>query len=123
MEKNLTCISCPMGCQLTVVMSGHEIKMISGNQCPIGSKYAHAELRNPVRMLTSTLKVKNGTLPVVPVKTQTPIPKDQLFPCLNALKDIELQAPIKIGDIIFQNICATGVNIIATRPVDEQIPV
>jgi CxxC motif-containing protein len=100
-------------------MNGNEVATVSGNQCPIGVKYAKAELTNPVRMVTTTLRVKEGALPIVPVKTEAPIPKDKIFPCLKALKNVELQPPIQIGDIIARNICDTGVNIIATRNVGK----
>lgn len=120
MEKQLTCISCPVGCQLTVIMNENEIQTVSGNQCRLGAKYALSELTNPVRMVTTSLRVQSGAIPVVPVKTDAPIPKGKIFSCLKELKNIELQPPIKIGDIIVENVSDTGVNIIATRDVGKK---
>lgn len=120
MNRQLTCISCPMGCQLIIVTKGNEIQTVSGNQCGIGVKYAKAELTNPVRMVTSTLKVQEGALPVVSVKTEAPIPKDKIFQCLKVLKKVKVQPPIQIGDMIVENICDTGVNVIATREVGQK---
>ena len=32
-ERKLTCIGCPMGCPLTVVMNGEEVVSVTGNTC------------------------------------------------------------------------------------------
>lgn len=34
--RTLTCISCPMGCPLTIEMDGDEIISITGNTCKRG---------------------------------------------------------------------------------------
>lgn len=114
---NLICIGCPLGCPLTVEMEGNEVKSVSGNTCPRGDAYAKKELTNPTRIVTSTVRVSGGKLAMVSVKTQSDIPKDKIFDCVKALKDVEVPAPVKIGDVIVENIAGTGVNVIATKNV------
>ena len=114
---NLICIGCPLGCPLTVEMEGKEVKSVSGNTCPRGDAYAKKELTNPTRIVTSTVRVKGGKLAMVSVKTQNDIPKGKIFDCVKALKDVELTAPVKIGDVVVENVAGTGVNVIATKNV------
>ena len=118
MEKvNLICIGCPLGCPLTVEMEGQEILSVSGNTCKNGEKYARKELTNPTRIVTSTVRVAGGKLAMVSVKTESDIPKGKIFDCVKALKEVEVTAPVKIGDVIVENVAGTGVNIIATKNV------
>lgn len=114
---NLICIGCPLGCPLTVEMEGSEVKAVSGNTCPRGDAYARKELTNPTRIVTSTVRVAGGRLAMVSVKTASDIPKGKIFDCVKALKDVEVKAPVKIGDVIVENVAGTGVNIIATKNV------
>ena len=110
---NLICIGCPLGCPLTVEMEGSEVKAVSGNTCPRGDAYARKEMTNPTRIVTSTVRVAGGRLAMVSVKTASDIPKGKIFDCVKALKDVEVKAPVKIGDVIVENVAGTGVNIIA----------
>ena len=114
---NLICIGCPLGCPLTVEMEGSEVKAVSGNTCPRGDAYARKEMTNPTRIVTSTVRVAGGRLAMVSVKTASDIPKGKIFDCVKALKDVEVKAPVKIGDVIVENVAGTGVNIIATKTV------
>ena len=114
---NLICIGCPLGCPLTVEMEGNEVKSVTGNTCPRGDAYAKKELTNPTRIVTSTVRVAGGKLAMVSVKTQSDIPKGKIFDCVKALKDVEVTAPVKIGDVIVENVAGTGVNVIATKNV------
>ena len=114
---NLICIGCPLGCPLTVEMEGSEVKAVSGNTCPRGDAYARKELTNPTRIVTSMVRVAGGRLAMVSVKTASDIPKGKIFDCVKALKDVEVKAPVKIGDVIVENVAGTGVNIIATKNV------
>ena len=114
---NLICIGCPLGCPLTVEMEGSEVKAVSGNTCPRGDAYARKEMTNPTRIVTSTVRVAGGRLAMVSVKTASDIPKGKIFDYVKALKDVEVKAPVKIGDVIVENVAGTGVNIIATKNV------
>ena len=116
-ERKLTCIVCPMGCQLNISLEDGKISSISGNRCNRGSVYAHEECTAPKRMLTTTVRVIDGFHPFVPVKSDKPIPKEYLFKCMNLIRAIKVKAPVKSGDILIQDICGTGVNIMAARTI------
>ncbi|WP_455544545.1 DUF1667 domain-containing protein [Intestinibacter sp.] len=113
----LICIGCPLGCNLTVDMNGSEVVEVSGNNCKKGKEYAVKEVTNPTRIVTSIVRVKNGNIAVVSVKTKEDIPKSKINACVKALKDVEVEAPIKIGDVLVSNVADTGVDIVATRNI------
>jgi len=92
---------------------------VKGNTCKRGEVYARSELTNPQRMLTSTVKLEGGLYKRLPVITYAPIPKEKLFDVMNEINKIEVCAPIKINDIIIQNVCGLNVNIIASRSVEQ----
>ena len=118
MEKvQLTCIGCPLGCALTAQMEGREVKAVSGNTCPNGEAYARKELTNPTRIVTSTVRISEGELPVVSVKTASDIPKSRIFACVYALKNVDIPAPVAIGQVVLRNVAGTGVDVVATRNV------
>jgi len=90
--------------------------VVRGNECKRGEGYARNEFHHPMRGLTTTLRVRrNGELRVVPVKASQPIPKEKLMECMEYLKKVEVEAPVKIGQVIVKNILRLGVDIIATR--------
>lgn len=113
----LTCIGCPLGCPLTVTMEGNEVVEVKGNTCPKGAIYAKKEVTNPTRIVTSTVRVTGGSCPMVNVKTASDIPKEKIFECVEALKNIILVAPVKIGDVVLDNVANTGVAVVAARNV------
>lgn len=115
--RELICIGCPLGCPLTVTMEGNEVTAVAGNTCPKGDAYARKEVTNPTRIVTSTVRVTGGICPMANVKTASDIPKDKIFACTAALKDVVISAPVKIGDVILANVADTGVDIIAARNV------
>ena len=117
--KELICIGCPLGCNLKVEISDNAEMKVSGNNCPRGGIYAKKELTNPTRVVTSTVKVENAAIAAVSVRTESDIPKSKIQECVAALKNVELQAPVKIGDIVIENACGTGVNVIATKNVNR----
>ena len=116
-SRTLTCICCPMGCQITVETNGDEIISVSGNTCKRGDTYAHKEITAPSRTVTTTVRVAGGAAPVVSVKTRSDIPKGQIFACIRCLKDVTVEAPVRIGDVILSDVAGTGVDIVATKNV------
>lgn len=115
--RELTCIGCPLGCALTVTMEGDSVTSVTGNTCPRGDAYARKEVTNPTRIVTTTVRVEGGVCPMVNVKTAADIPKDKIFECTSALKDVIAQAPVNIGDVILADVAGTGVDIVAARNV------
>ena len=117
MVKELTCINCPLGCSLTVTLEGDKVTDVKGNTCPRGEAYAKKEVTNPTRIVTSTVRVTGGTKEMINVKTEHDIPKGLIFDVTSALKGIEINAPVNIGDVVLKDICGTGVNIVAAGNV------
>lgn len=115
--RELTCIGCPLGCSLTVTIDHDTVTAVTGNTCPKGDAYARKEVTNPTRIVTSTVRVKGGTAAMVNVKTASDIPKDKIFDCITAIRDVEVAAPVKIGDVILSNAAGTGVDIIAAKNI------
>ena len=113
MEKRiLTCIGCPMGCTLTVALEGSEVKSVEGNTCKRGDIYARKEVTNPTRIVTTTVRLKNGG--VVSVKTKEDIPKEKIMDCVKEIKQLEVDTPVQIGQVILDNVAGTGVPVVAT---------
>lgn len=120
MKTKILCIICPIGCPMTVDYNQKSIKTIEGNRCKKGLEYAKKEIINPERTLTTTVKVKNGHLPLVSVKTNKAIPKQKIFDTMNLLANLEIEAPIKIGDIIMEDPFNTNTNIVATKNINKK---
>lgn len=114
MKRNLTCIICPRGCALTADITADGV-IVTGNACPKGQEYAINECTNPVRTVTATVRVSNRYNTMVSVKTVTPVAKDKMMDVMNVLRQTQVQAPVKIGDVILQNVC--GSDIVATKEI------
>ena len=114
--KELICVSCPIGCAVTVTLDdNNEVVSVTGNTCKRGDSYARQEGTHPERILTSTVKVTGSRLPVVPVKSAKPVPKELLLDCMQEINRVTVQAPVHIGDVVLSNILNTGVDIVATN--------
>lgn len=116
--RDLTCIGCPLGCSIKVTMDHGEVTDVTGNTCPRGDAYARKEVTNPTRIVTSTVRVKGGKSIMVSCKTKEDIPKGKIFDVTRALADVEIEAPVHIGDILVSDVAGTGVDIVATKNVD-----
>ena len=111
-KRKLTCIGCPMGCQLEVELAGSEVQIVTGNLCKRGDTYARKEVTNPTRIVTTTVRLAGGG--VVPVKTKAALPQEKIMDCVRQLKALELQGPVEIGQVILEDAAGTGVPVIAT---------
>lgn len=118
-EHNLTCIRCPMGCQLLVTEDGGKVT-VTGNTCPRGADYGKQEVMAPMRTVTSTVPVKGGQIPVVSVKTAGDVPKDKVLDVMRDIRSASVPAPVKIGDVIIRNAGGTGVDVVATKSVGNK---
>jgi CxxC motif-containing protein len=117
MRKKMICICCPIGCPLIVDYAPKKVQSVIGNRCKIGLDYAEKECFNPERTLTTTVRIKNGHLPLVSVRTNKPIPKNRIFDVMTLLAKVEMEAPIKIGEKIIENLFDAGVSIVATKNI------
>ena len=115
-ERKLTCIMCPLGCEVTVKAdeSGRIIEVI-GSKCAKGEKYAQAEYMAPMRVLTTTVAIEGAEIRRLPVRTSDYIPKAKIFDCMKEIGKIKVKAPVKIGDVVIENMLGLSVDVIATR--------
>ena len=114
MERNMTCILCPRGCAMTVRGEVGGLQVV-GNSCPKGQEYAVNECTNPVRTVTSTVRVSNREDTMVSVKTATPVPKEKMMEVMAQLRSITVSAPVKIGDVVLTDVF--GTNVIITKDI------
>lgn len=113
--KEMICIVCPKGCHLTVdEENGYKV---TGNACSRGADYGKNELLNPLRTLTSTVRITGAARPRVSVKTSRTIRKGDIFAVMKALNTLKVAAPVKIGDVLLENAAGSGANIVATTNV------
>ena len=115
MERNMTCILCPRGCAMTVRGEVGGLQVV-GNSCPKGQEYAVNECTNPVRTVTSTVRVSNREDTMVSVKTAAPVPKEKMMEVMAQLRSITVSAPVKIGDVVLTGVF--GTDIIVTKEID-----
>lgn len=118
MIKEYTCIVCPQSCSLTVTEENGEVT-VTGNKCKRGAEYGRNEHVAPKRMITTTVALKNGTIRTIPVISSDAVPKEMLLSCLEYLYGLEIEAPVKLHDIIVDDILGTGVSILAARDAER----
>lgn len=111
------CIVCPIGCDLEIkednnLKDGYGIK---GNKCDRGYDYGITEMKNPTRIVTSTIKIKNLENVMLPVKTTNGIPKEKMFELMKLINTMEIELPINQNDVIVNNLFETDINLVATR--------
>jgi CxxC motif-containing protein len=117
MEKRLICVSCPVGCEISVKTEGDKVVEITGNRCPRGETYARQETIAPMRVLPTSVKVLNGEWPLVSVKTDHPVPKDLIAKIMERVRTLAVEAPVGIGQVIAENLLGTDANLVATRNI------
>ncbi|MGL6106866.1 DUF1667 domain-containing protein [Romboutsia sp.] len=119
MIKEYTCIICPNGCEIEVELDGKTIKSLDGALCKKGKEYVEQELTNPQRNIATSVKVKNGDLQLVSVRLNKSIPKEKIFEAMKEIKKLEVEAPVKIGDVVKVNLLNLEVDVIATKNIDK----
>ena len=123
----VTCVICPKGCSISVdwdLENGvKKVINVTGNSCPRGLKYATAEVIHPERVLTSTVRVKNGSLALLPIRSATPIPKESMLEAMKTISEAVVDVSacgasgLKMGTVVIKNIAGTGIDMIACRDV------
>jgi CxxC motif-containing protein len=119
MKKEIICISCPIGCRLIVILEDDAHVTVSGNKCPRGEVYGKEEILCPRRIVTAVVKTDSTSHPYVPVKTDKPLPREQIIPLLKELYGREAAIPIKRGDQLVIDFKGTGINVIITRTIKK----
>lgn len=118
MIKELTCIVCPMGCQLKIEVEEDRVLSVEGNTCPRGENYAKTEITNPMRTITTTVRAKTGEL--IPVKTDSAVPKAKMFECMKIINSLHPDIlTCDIGCVIYKNLVNSGANVVVTAPTNR----
>ncbi|MDY6866712.1 MAG: DUF1667 domain-containing protein [Chloroflexota bacterium] len=117
--SEIICVACPKGCTLQVKHEGKDVLEVIGAGCRRGKEYAICELQDPRRMVASTVKVKDGLHPLVPVYTRKAFPKPLIPQLAQELRQVEVRAPVKINQVVLENALGTGIDIIASRDMPQ----
>ncbi len=116
--SEIICVTCPKGCTLRVKHDGKEVlEVLDG--CKRGQEYAVCELSDPRRMVASTVKVKDGLHPLVPVYTRKAFPKPLIPQLARELRKVEVPAPVKISQVVLENALGTGIDVVASRDMPK----
>ncbi|MGI6368565.1 MAG: DUF1667 domain-containing protein [Anaerolineae bacterium] len=115
--QEFICVTCPVGCNIRAEVVNNQLVAIHGQSCQRGEAFVQEELRDARRMLTTTVQVVGGTLPLLPVRTASPIPKRLLLLLASELRRLQVQAPVEAGQPVLPNALGTGVDVIATRGI------
>ena len=116
-KKAITCICCHLGCRIEAEKHGNKIKTV-GQQCKQGETYAIQEIKDPRRVLTTTIRIEYGQQPMLPVRSEKEIQKKLIKKCVKKLSKMKVKAPVKCGAVICRNILDTGIDIIASRDME-----
>lgn len=119
-KRTLTCINCPLGCQIEVTLDGGAVQSVTGNTCKRGAEYAAKEVTHPTRIVTTSVFVRGSRedAATVSCKTATDVPKERMLDVIAALRGVTVSAPVHIGDVLVADVAGTGVNIVATKNID-----
>jgi CxxC motif-containing protein len=119
-SKHFTCVICPIGCEIDVQLEDGNVVSMEGNKCAKSEEFVLQELKEPMRILTTTVRIRGAKWAMLPVRTDEPIPRRLLFSVIKELANIEIQAPVKVSDVIIGDIAGTGANIVATRNMKRE---
>ena len=118
MERSMICISCPIGCSLTVTGTTAANLVVTGNRCTRGEAYAKEEIFSPKRTVTAVARTDSDAFPYIPVKTDKPLAKEKIPRLLHAIYEERVTLPARSGQIVIRDFESTGVNVVITRSVD-----
>jgi CxxC motif-containing protein len=118
-NQEVVCILCPQGCRIRIRGKQGELTF-EDYSCRKGYDYALKEVTNPERMITSSVKVVGGELPLASVRTEKPIPKKKIWQVMKEIKNVEVEAPVEIYDAVIREAGGTDINVIATKKVNKE---
>jgi len=117
MKGQFSCVVCPTSCVGNAEWDEIELQNTDHAQCKLAWDYVRGEIFDPRRTLTTTVRIEDGELPLVSVKTDPPVPKGKVFEIMQHLAHVAVQAPVNIGDVLVSNVLGTGSNIVATKKI------
>ena len=56
---------------------------------------------------------------MVPVKTASDIPKSAVMDCIRQLKEVVVEAPVYIGDVVLTEVAGTKIAVIITKNIEN----
>lgn len=115
---DMMCQGCTLGCSIKVYESKGEV-LVEGNLCKRGEQYGKTEYVKPYRTIIYKVKVRDGDFKTVPVKTDREVMREDIYKVMKELKQIELDAPLNIGEVVLENIANTPVNVVSTRRINK----
>lgn len=118
-KHEYVCINCPLSCPLELIEEDGVVLEVNGNDCKVGARYAEEEFKAPRRVVTTTVKARGGALPLLPVRSESPIPKRRIAEAVAALSGLTVDAPVRNGQVIYPDILGTGVDVISSRDLEE----
>ena len=123
MQREFTCIVCPNGCLITADYEKKEdgsllVKSIEGQTCRRGEEYVRQELTDPRRTFATSVGVRGGSLPLVSVRTSSPVPLSRIPEAVNEIHAQILTAPVQTGDVVVHGLLGLDCDVIATRTVE-----
>lgn len=121
-KHHLLCIVCPEGCEMEIEEENGELLFPQGI-CRRGQEYARQEIYNPCRVLTTTVKVSNANIAMLPVRTSQPIPKAKLIDAMRQIASITVDTPVSVGEVICEDIVNTGVVLLACREIQSDLSI
>jgi CxxC motif-containing protein len=116
-QREFICVTCPVGCSIQAEVDGQELVALHGQACQRGEAFVREELTAPRRMLTTTVRVNGGKLPLVPVRSNVPVPKGLMFEIARALREVALHAPVADHQMVLENALGSGVDIVTSRGI------
>ena len=112
-KQKIICIRCPLGCRGRVITDDTKQGVtFEGYECKEGKEDAKTEAEEPLRILTATVFTESKIRPLLPVKTNKPIPKNKLKQCMRVLANVRVKPPVSMGHVIVPNILDMGANVV-----------
>jgi len=113
----LTCVLCPVGCELEVRKDEAGELDVQGNQCDKGLPFAVEEILHPKRNLATSVPVRGTEAKMVSVRLSDRVPREMIFPVLAEIAKLRPEVPVRRGQVLITDVLGTGVDVIATRTV------
>ena len=120
--REFTCVVCPNGCTIVVNVDNDEnpvVTKVQGNICPRGEAWARQEVENPMRTIASSVPVQGGDFPLASVRTNRPIPLAEIREVMKEIRQVSLEAPVEIGDVVLSRPAGCDTEVIVTRRVQS----
>ena len=121
MKGQFTCVICPTSCVVNAEWNEIELQNTDHAQCKLAWDFVRSEIFDPRRMVTTTVRVEEGDLPLVSVKTEPPVPKGKVFEVMQHLAHVVVKAPVNIGDIVVADVLGTGSDVVATKKILRKV--